>query len=107
MEWTTEKAEDPIELRIYPGADGDFVLYEDQNDGYAYEKGAHATIPMHWDDAGKTLTIGAREGSFPGLLTERTFRVVVVGSGHGVGIGETEKAEAEVRYKGEKTASSY
>jgi alpha-D-xyloside xylohydrolase len=91
MEWSTEKAEDPIELRVYPGADGDFVLYEDENDGYAYEKGAHATIAMHWDDAGKTLTIGAREGSFPGMLRERTFKVVV-----GTGAGKA------VRYLGEK-----
>jgi alpha-D-xyloside xylohydrolase len=62
-------------------------LYEDENDGYAYEKGAHATIAMHWDDAAKTLTIGAREGSFPGMLKERTFRVVVVGAGMAWGLG--------------------
>ena len=55
MEWTTEKAEDPIELRIYPGANGDFTLYEDENDNYDYEKGVHATIPMHWDDAAHSL----------------------------------------------------
>jgi len=102
MEWSTEKPADPIELRVYPGADGDFTMYEDENDGYAYQKGAHATIALHWDEGAKTLTIGARQGSFPGMLKERTFRVVVVGSGHGVGIGETEKAEAEVSYKGEK-----
>jgi len=102
MEWSTEKAEDPIELRIYPGANGDFVLYEDQNDGYEYQKGAHATIPMHWDDAARTLTIGAREGSFPGMLAEHTFRLVVVASGHGVGVGESEAAEGTVVYKGAK-----
>ncbi len=107
MEWTTEKAEDPIELRIYPGADGDFVLYEDENDGYAYEKGAHATIALHWDDAAKTLTVGAREGSFPGMLKERTFKVVVVRAGHGVGIGETEGAEKTVRYEGARIAASF
>jgi alpha-D-xyloside xylohydrolase len=93
MEWATQKTEDPIELRVYPGADGDFTLYEDENDGYAYEKGAHATIAMHWDDRGKTLTIGAREGSFPGMLKERTFSVDVVGG--------TSKA---VKYVGEKVA---
>jgi alpha-D-xyloside xylohydrolase len=100
MEWTTEKPADPIELRVYPGADGDFTLYEDENDGYGYERGAYATIGLHWDDGAKTLTIGARQGSFPGMLKDRTFRLVVVGSGHGVGIGESEKAEAEARYDG-------
>jgi alpha-D-xyloside xylohydrolase len=102
MEWTTEKPADPIEVRIYTGADGDFTLYEDENDSYRYEKGVHATIAMHWDDGAKTLTIGAREGSFPGMLAERTFRVVLVGKGRGVGIGESEKAEATVKYNGEK-----
>jgi alpha-D-xyloside xylohydrolase len=102
MEWTTEKPADPIELRIYPGADGDFTLYEDENDSYRYEKGVHATIAMHWDNAVKTLTLGAREGSFPGMLRERTFRVVVVRKGHGVGIGESENAELEVKYDGGK-----
>ncbi len=94
MEWTTQKPEDPIELRVYPGADGDFTLYEDENDNYNYEKGAHATIAMHWDDAAHTLTIGAREGSYPGMLEKRSFRVVLlVGRGHGNGISASETAE--------------
>ncbi len=107
MEWSTEKPADPIELRIYPGADGDFTLYEDENDGYNYTKGAHATIALHWNDAAKTLTIGAREGSFPGMLAKRTFKVVVVGKGHGVGIGESATAEKTLAYDGEKTTSSF
>jgi alpha-D-xyloside xylohydrolase len=102
MEWTTEKPEDPIELRIYPGADGDFTLYEDENDNYNYEKGAHATIAMHWDDAAHSLTIGAREGSFPGMLEKRTFRVVIAGAGHGVGIAASETAVKTVAYAGAK-----
>jgi len=104
MEWATEKPADPIELRIYPGADGDFTFYEDENDSYRYEKGAHATIALHWDDGAKTLTIGAREGSFAGMLAEHTFRLVVVGKGHGGGIQESEAVEATVVYKGEKMA---
>lgn len=100
MEWSTEKPADPIELRIYPGADGDFTLYEDENDTYHYTKGVHATIALHWNDAAKTLTVGAREGSFPGMLAERTFKVVLVGKGHGTGVGETAKADKVVRYTG-------
>src|SRR5207249_7807792 len=56
-EWSTEKPEDPIELRIYRGANGDFTLYEDENDGYNYEKGAYATIQFHWEEGKQTLTI--------------------------------------------------
>ena len=102
MEWTTEKPEDPIELRIYPGADGDFTLYEDENDNYNYEKGAHATIAMHWDEAAHTLTIGPREGSFPGMLAKRTFRVVLVQPNHGTGITMSAAEEKVVHYTGEK-----
>ena len=102
MEWSTEKPADPIELRVYPGADGDFTLYEDENDNYNYEKGAHATIALHWDDAAQTLTIGAREGTFPGMLATRTFHVVVVGKDHGTGIAETAQSNAAVTYNGEK-----
>ena len=52
------------------GADGDFTLYEDENDNYNYEKGAYATIPLHWNDAAAHLTIGDRKGEFPGMLRE-------------------------------------
>ena len=100
MEWATEKPEDPIELRVYPGADGEFTLYEDENDNYNYEKGAHATIPMHWDDAAHTLKIGARSGSFAGMLEKRSFRVVIVRRGHGSGILPSASAERTVIYTG-------
>jgi alpha-D-xyloside xylohydrolase len=100
MEWATEKPEDPIELRVYPGADGEFTLYEDENDNYNYEKGAHATIPMHWDDGAHTLKIGARSGSFAGMLEKRSFRVVIVRRGHGSGILPSASAERTVIYTG-------
>ncbi len=70
VEYSTEKPADPIELRVYRGADGAFTLYEDENDNYNYEKGVHATIPLRWDDAKKTLTIGERSGRFPGHVGE-------------------------------------
>ena len=73
VEYATEKPADPIELRVYRGADGDFTLYEDENDNYNYEKGVYATIPMHWNDATQALTIGERKGSFPGMLENRAF----------------------------------
>ena len=82
VEYAAEKPADPIELRVYRGADGDFTLYEDENDNYDYEKGAYATIAIHWDDAAEKLTIGERKGQFPGMLGSRTFRVVLVDAGH-------------------------
>jgi alpha-D-xyloside xylohydrolase len=100
VEYAAEKPADPIELRVFAGGDGDFTLYEDENDNYDYERGVHATIPLHWDDAGKTLTIGARAGEFPGMLRTRTFRVVFAGLGHGTGGGLTENADRTVAYSG-------
>jgi alpha-D-xyloside xylohydrolase len=100
LEWTTQKPADPIELRVYTGADGSFILYEDENDTYAYEKGARAIIPMHWDEANRKLTIGDRQGKFLGMLDRRTFRIVFVGEGHGIGIESSAQADKTVDYAG-------
>jgi alpha-D-xyloside xylohydrolase len=100
QEWSTQKGADPIELRIYRGADGDFTLYEDENDTYNYEKGAYSTIPLHWDDKEHALTIGDREGQFPGMLESRSFHVVFVGGNHGVGVSPTDENDKVVKYSG-------
>lgn len=100
QEWSTQKAEDPIEIRIYPGANGDFTLYEDENDNYNYEKSLYATIPMHWDDAAHALTIGERKGQFPGMLQNRTFHVVFVRDNHGVGVRAADEPDKVVPYSG-------
>jgi alpha-glucosidase (family GH31 glycosyl hydrolase) len=70
-------AEDPLEVRIYPGANASFTLYEDDGATYAYQKGASSRIPFSWDDASRTLTVGARVGSFPGMLSTRHLDVVL------------------------------
>lgn len=69
-----------LELKVYPGQDGSFVLYEDERDNYNYENGAYTEIPITWNEAARTLTIGARTGSFKGMLTSRKFVVSVVGA---------------------------
>jgi alpha-D-xyloside xylohydrolase len=94
------QASDPIELRIYPGANGDFSLYEDEGDSYRYVEGAHSIIPMHWNDAARSLTIGAREGSFAGMPREHRFNVVLVAAGHGAGGEVTDAPDKVVPYSG-------
>jgi alpha-D-xyloside xylohydrolase len=84
-EYATQKSTDTLELRVYPGADGSFTLYEDENEGYGYEQGQFATTTIKWTDKTKTLSIGAAKGSFPGMLKKRVFNVVLVGEGVGVG----------------------
>jgi len=101
LEYSTEKPADPLEVRIYPGADGDFTLYEDENDNYNYEKGVQATIAMHWDDPHRTLSVAAREGSFPGMLASRTFHVVLARPGHGSGAALTSDPDRTVTYSGQ------
>lgn len=85
MQYTTEKPDAPYEIRIYPGADATFTLYEDDNETYAYEKGQRATVDLVWNDKEKTLKIGAREGSFPGMITERQLNIVVMKPGQSAG----------------------
>ena len=77
MQWVGEKKWDNLELRIYPGADGIFMLYEDEGDNYNYEKGAYSVIQFSWNDKTHTLTIGDRQGSYPGMLQNRRFAVVL------------------------------
>ncbi len=77
MQYVTEKKWDNLELRVYPGADGEFTLYEDEGDNYNYEKGVYATITLKWDDSSRTLTLGGRTGEYPGMLESRLFTVVL------------------------------
>ena len=77
MQYVGEKAWDNLELRLYPGADGTFTLYEDEGDNYNYERGVYAIIPFSWSDKARTLTIGARKGEYPGMLLKRQFTVVL------------------------------
>jgi alpha-D-xyloside xylohydrolase len=100
MEYATERPADTIELRVYPGADGGFKLYEDGNDGYQYERGQFAVIPLEWVDARQELVIHETKGSFPGMLKHRVFRVVLVKEGHGVGAEPETVFDKVVDYSG-------
>jgi alpha-D-xyloside xylohydrolase len=100
LQYATEKPADPIELRVYPGADAEFTIYEDENDNYNYEKGIYATIPIKWNDAAGTLTIGDRQGKFPGMPESRTFEIVIVGENHGVGVEPSDKPDRTAAYSG-------
>ena len=76
---STAQSQDPLEIRIYGGKDADFQLYEDGGDGYAYENGARATITLHWNDRRKTLSIGDRSGTFPGMPANMSFMLCLFG----------------------------
>jgi alpha-D-xyloside xylohydrolase len=100
LQYTTEKAADPIEIRIYPGENGKFTLYEDENDNYNYEKGIYSTIDFEWIDAERKLIIGDRQGEFPRMLKHRTFNVVIVSEDHGNGLEISSKFDKTIKYSG-------
>lgn len=102
VQYAEEKPWDNLEIRIYEGADAEFVLYEDENDNYNYEKGIYSTIKFSWDDSKKELTIQAREGEFPGMLKNRRFNIVRVKQNRAIaGSGEV-AYDAVVNYSGKK-----
>ncbi|MDQ1096068.1 MULTISPECIES: glycoside hydrolase family 31 protein [Chryseobacterium] len=79
VQYATEKKWDYLTVKIYPGADADFVLYEDEFDNYNYEKGAFTEIPFHWNEKSKTLTVEARKGKFNGMIEKRNFSLLLPG----------------------------
>jgi alpha-D-xyloside xylohydrolase len=104
VQYATEKKWDNLQIRVYEGADGEFTLYEDENDNYNYENGIYSTITFSWDDAEQTLTISERKGSFPGMLEERKFNIIKISKGKGAGDGVVEEFDKVITYTGQKTS---
>jgi alpha-D-xyloside xylohydrolase len=100
-QYTTEKPADPLGIRVYRGANASFTLYEDEGTNYNYNKGLYSTIQFYWNEDSKTLTIGKRHGTYPGMLNSRTLRIIFVTPGIGTGV-ELATASKVVRYNGSK-----
>jgi alpha-D-xyloside xylohydrolase len=91
---------DVLEVRVYPGADGEFEWYTDAGDGYEYERGAHRVVAMRWDDTARTLTVAEAAGEYGEMPPHIRLRLVVVGEGHGAGADPAPESEAEALYQG-------
>lgn len=91
LQYATENPRGPYEIRIYPGADASFTMYEDDNETYNYEKGQRVTYELNWNDATKTMAIGRRDGSYPDMTATRKLNFVLVDGKSG------ESRNAEVR----------
>ncbi|WP_111708223.1 glycoside hydrolase family 31 protein [Lutibacter citreus] len=89
MQYSSEKALDNIELRIYPGENADFVLYEDEGDNYNYKQGGFSTIQFTYNEEGNTVSVGGIKGEFEGMLQKRTYQITKVSEGVAVGIEKT------------------
>lgn len=101
VQFAEEKKWDNLEIRIFPGADADFTLYEDENNNYNYEKGRYSEIFFHWNDISRILTIEKRKGNFPGMLSHRNFKLVVVDKNAGLGITQSQKISKTIYYSGQ------
>jgi alpha-D-xyloside xylohydrolase len=103
LQYTSEKPADTITLNVYTGADASFNLYEDEGTNYNYEKGAFSAIPIKYNEAAKTVTIGDRKGSFNGMLSKRTFRINLITPKAPKGLDLDVSGDKEVLYDGKKT----
>ena len=106
IQYSTEKT-DPIEIRIYPGADGSFTLYEDENDNYDYEKNIYSLITFTWNDTQKTLSISDRKGEYPGMQNDRKFKIVMVKEDTGIGLDVSKKGVKAIDYSGKKVIVNF
>ena len=107
VQYATEKKWDNLEIRIYPGANGMFKLYEDEFDNYNYEKGAYTEITFRWNDKTKVLSIDDRKGKFKNMLMSRKFNVVIV---NGKSVMDTSGSSAErksITYTGKRTSLTF
>ncbi len=100
IQYVEQKPADPIRLFVYTGCDGDFTLYEDENINYNYEHGAFSTISLRYSQKDHILSIGARQGEFPGMLENRTFEIVRIGDGKTGGLDFSGKPDFTVSYEG-------
>jgi alpha-D-xyloside xylohydrolase len=100
LRYATEKPADTIELRIYPGANGKFEYYEDENDNYNYEKGYYAKFEFEWNDKLHLLTISDTKGHFNGMTKTHTFNVVLVNGEHGSNVNAVNQADRVIVYTG-------
>jgi alpha-D-xyloside xylohydrolase len=104
VDYATQNPAGAIELRIYPGADGEFKYYEDENDNYNYENGKSSTFTIKWNDKSRQLTLSDRNGSFPGMVKKHKFDIVLVKPGHGVDSGITAGGDKTVTYAGKEVS---
>ena len=100
VDYAEQKDWSNLKINIYPGADAEFTLYEDENDNYNYEKGAYSEIKFVWDNNKQQLTIEKRQGKFEGMLKDRSFQLHIE-------TAETTKTTKKITYKGDKMVIAF
>jgi alpha-D-xyloside xylohydrolase len=103
IQFANEKTYKPVTIWIYPGADADFQLYEDEGDNYNYEKGLYSIIPIVWEDSAKKLTFKTIQGDYPGMKRKRLFHIMIAGKDKGIGVMDA-LPDKIVEYNGESVS---
>lgn len=78
MQYVDEIPEAPVEVRVYPGRDAEYGLYEDEGNSYRYEKGEYTITKITWSEQSRELKISEPSGNYPGMVKNRIFEVKVV-----------------------------
>lgn len=107
IQFADEQPDAPIELRVYPGQDGQFTLYDDEGDNYNYEQGNFATIPVVWNDNARQLTLDKRDGSYRGMQNSKTFRVVLANGKPFDALAQETPTAQPVLYHGQQTVLNF
>jgi alpha-D-xyloside xylohydrolase len=100
IEYTSQKPADPVTLFVYTGRNASFTLYEDEGVNYGYERGECTFIPFNYDEASGELTIGERQGQYPGMLRDRTFNIIWVTRINNIEFDPDMKPHATLSYDG-------
>jgi alpha-D-xyloside xylohydrolase len=100
VQYTGQKPDAPITLNIYTGKSGRFDLYEDDGVSYGYARGEWSRIPIRYDEESGTLTIGKRQGAFPGMVLNRIFNVRWISGPAANAVVFDAKPDRSVRYSG-------
>ncbi len=97
-QYTSQPVSEPTTLQVFPGADGQYTLYDDDGISQDYLSGKGSWIRMTWSDRARQLTIepGAPRGT-RNVVNERAFRIVVMPDG----------ATKDVRYSGKRMRTAF
>ena len=101
-QYSEEAVDKSWEIRVYPGADGHYTIYEDEGSNYNYEKGNYSLIRLEWKDAANELVIYPKEGTYPGMCEKRTMKLIKVNNQNGVGVEMENATQKEIEYSGKK-----
>nr|HPR59354.1 glycoside hydrolase family 31 protein [Prolixibacteraceae bacterium] len=102
VQYSDQDSNETLEICIYEGANGEFILYEDEGDNYNYEDGKYSEITFVWNDDAKTLTINGRNGSYNGMNENRVFNIIKISDEFSVGTAN--RSDKKVKYNGAKTS---